>query len=457
MHKIELIGGSSEQKKKFYTALYHSYLLPRVFSDVDRRYVGFAEDSAIHQANGFDYYADFSQWDTYRAVHPLMTIIEPTKSIHMVQSLLKKAEQGGWLPIFPAWNNYTSAMIGDHVTSIICDAYAKGLHDFDKEIAWKYMSQNAFIYNDDEASYQSGKGRRALNSYLKYNYLPMEEKVPYSFHKEEQVSRTMEYAYDDFVLSEFAKSIGKMDAFKSLRKRASNWRNVFDESVGYVRGRYKNGGWFEPFDPNETRTPYITEGTPFQYTWYVPHDVFGLMDAMGGPETYIQKLDTLFETDQYWHGNEPGHQTPYMYAYAGAPWKTQQRIKQLIDEEYGIGPGGLSGNEDAGQMSSWLVFSMMGFYPVCPGTPYYILGAPSFEEITIHLENGNKFKIVAKKLSKENYYIQSATLNGKPFDRSWISHEELLSGAVLTFEMGPAPNKNWASKELSLPLDLMGS
>lgn len=455
LNKIEIFGGDADRKKKFYTAMYHSYLLPRVLSDADGRYVGFAGDTLIHQAKGFDYYADFSMWDTYRAVHPLMTILEPTKTSHMVQSLIKKAEQGGWLPIFPAWNNYTSAMIGDHVISMICDAHAKGIEGFDEDLAWKYMSQNAFTFNDNRLSYISGKGRRALDTYLKYGYLHMGEKVPDSFHKQEQVSRTLEYAYDDFVLSKYAESLGKKAAYQKLIKRASNWKNVFDESTGYVRGKFADGSWFEPFDANETRTPYITEGTPFQYTWYVPHDIYGLMEAMGGKQIFIDKLDTLFETDQYWHGNEPGHQTAYMYAYAGVPWKTQQKIRQIIDEEYGVGPGGLSGNEDAGQMSAWLVFSMMGFYPVCPGTPYYILGAPSFEEITIHLENGNKLKIVAKKLSKENYYIQSATLNGKPFDRSWISHEEILSGAVLDFEMGPAPNKNWASNELSLPLNVM--
>lgn len=455
LDKIEVSGGDSEQRKKFYTALYHSYLLPRVFSDVDGRYIGFAEDTTIHQANGFDYYADFSMWDTYRSVHPLMTILEPAKTSHMVQSLIKKAEQGAWLPIFPAWNHYTSAMIGDHVISMICDAHSKGIDGFDKELAWKYMSKNAFTFNDDRASYVSGKGRRALNTYLEHGFLPMEEKIPDSFHKQEQVSRTLEYAYDDFVLSEYAKSNDKKEAYHKLKKRASNWKNVFDESVGYVRGKHADGSWFEPFDPNETRTPYITEGTPFQYTWYVPHDAYGLMDLMGGSQRYIEKLDTLFETDQYWHGNEPGHQTAYMYAYAGAPWKTQQRIKRIIDEEYGIGPGGLSGNEDAGQMSAWLVFSMMGFYPVCPGTPYYVIGTPSFKEIKLNLENGNEFKITAKNVSDSNFYIQSATMNGLPFERAWLRHEEIISGGELIIEMGPEPNKKWASEESNLPPDLM--
>jgi predicted alpha-1,2-mannosidase len=373
----------------------------------------------------------------------------------MVKSLISKAYQGGWLPIFPAWNNYTSAMIGDHVIAMICDAYAKGIRDFDEEIAWNYMAKNAFQYNSDTISYQLGKGRRALDSYLKYNYLPMEEKVPHSFHKQEQVSRTLEYAFDDFVLAQFAKSIGNSNEHALLMKRAKNWEHVFDNSLGFVRGKFADGSWFEPFDPNETRTPFITEGTPFQYTWYVPHDVYGLMDAMGGKEVFVQKLDTLFETDQYWHGNEPGHQTVYMYAYAGAPWKTQQRIKKIIDEEYGIGPGGLSGNEDAGQMSAWLVFSMTGFYPVCPGTPYYIIGSPSFPLTTLNLENGNQFDIIAENLSESNYYVQSATLNGKIFNRAWIGHDEILPGGELKFVMGPEPNKKWAAEENQLPPNLM--
>jgi predicted alpha-1,2-mannosidase len=457
LNKIEIQGGTAEQRIKFYTALYHSYLLPRVFSDADRRYIGFAEDTTIYQANGFDYYADFSMWDTYRSVHPLMTILEPTRTSHMIQSLLLKAEQGGWLPIFPAWNNYTSAMIGDHVISMIGDAYSKGIRGFDEELAWNYMSKNAFEYNSDSVSYQLGKGRRALDTYLEYNFLPMEEKVPHSFHKQEQVSRTLEYAYDDFVLSQYALSLEKRDEYKKLIQRAKNWENIFDESVGYVRGKHSDGRWFEPFDHNETRTPFITEGTPFQYTWYVPHDVYGLIDAMGGEASFIQKLDTLFETDQYWHGNEPGHQTAYLYAYAGTPWKTQQRIKKIIDEEYGIGPGGLSGNEDAGQMSAWLVFSMTGFYPVCPGTPYYIIGAPSFPSATLNLENGNQFTIRAENISKSNFYIQSASLNGEKFDRSWLSHEEILVGGELKFVMGPEPNKDWANGKENLPPNTMAN
>ncbi|XOV90844.1 MAG: GH92 family glycosyl hydrolase [Bacteroidota bacterium] len=447
------VKGDDDDQKLFYTALYHSYLLPRVFSDVDGKYVGFAEDEDIHQADN-DYYVDFSMWDTFRGVHPLMTILEPEKSSDMINSLLLKAQQGEWLPIFPAWNNYTAAMIGDHVISMICDADAKGIDDFDKEVAWEYMRKNAFTYNEDKESYISGKGRRVLNTYLEYDYIPMEEKVPYSFHKQEQVSRTLEYAYDDFVLSEFAKRHGKVE-YQALKKRGRNWENVFDKSTGYVRGKYQDGSWYEPFDPNATRTPFITEGTPFQYTWYVPQDVYGLMAAMGGKEKFTERLDVLFDTDEYWHGNEPGHQTAYMYAYSGSPWKTQKWVYDIIKAEYGIGPGGLSGNEDAGQMSAWLVFSMMGFYPVCPGTPYYIIGTPAFEEIQINMNGGTTFTIQANNISDQNHFIQSATLDGQPFNRSWIDHDELVKGGTLIFNMGSQPNESWASDENSLPVDVI--
>ncbi len=452
LSKIKVAGGQ-DQKTLFYSALYHSYLLPRVFSDVDGKYVGFAEDSNIYQSDS-DYYVDFSMWDSYRSVHPLMTIVEPKKSADMVNSLLLKAEQGEWLPIFPSWNNYTAAMIGDHVIAMICDADAKGITGFDREKAWNFMRKNAFEYNSDQNSYVSGKGRRALNTYLEYNYIPMEEKVPHSFHKEEQVSRTLEYAYDDFVLAKYAQRLNKPE-YESLISRASNWKHVFDPDTRYVRGKYADGRWYEPFDPNATRTPFITEGTPYQYTWYVPHDVYGLIEAMGGKEAYTQKLDVLFDSDEYWHGNEPGHQTAYMYAYSGYPWKTQQRVSDIIKSEYSTGPGGLSGNEDAGQMSAWLVFSMMGFYPVCPGTPYYILGTPAFENAEISLEGGKKFTIQAFNFSENNFFIQSATLNGNEFDRAWLSHEELTAGGVLKLEMGPVPNPNWASSEDVLPVDVM--
>lgn len=448
--KIEITSTSEEDKKLFYTALYHAELLPRIFNDADGSYPEFGGSGKIATVQGQDYYDDFSMWDTYRAVHPLLTLIEPEASEHMVKSLLLKADQGGWLPIFPCWNNYTAAMIGDHGVAMIGDALLKGIASKELERAYTIMRKNAFEPNADTASYKDGKGRRALASYLQYGYIPLEDSVWDSFHKREQVSRTLEYAYDDFVLSQVAKKLGRTDDYQKLLQRAANYKNVIDSVTGYARGRYANGKWIEPFDPFAARTPYITEGTPAQYTWYVPHDVQGLIAWEGGSDRFIAKLDTLFDQHYYWHGNEPGHQTVYLYNHAGAPWKTQSRIPGIIREEYSIGPGGLSGNEDGGQMSAWLVFSMMGLYPTCPGVPYYDLGTPLFDAITIHT-GPNMFTIKAENRSATHHYIQSATLNGKPFNRAYLLHEEIINGGTLVLIMGPEPNKTWGRDVADIP------
>lgn len=435
-------GGSDESKSMYYTALYHSLLVPRVMSDVDGAYPSFAQKGTHQRAEGFNYYDDFSLWDTHRAVHPLLTIAFPEKVSHMVTSLIRKSEQGGWLPIFPCWNNYTAAMIGDHAIAMIGDAILKDVALDDAEAAYGFMRKNAFNVNDDPASYRDGKGRRALASYLKYGYIPLEDSVWDSFHKREQVSRTLEYAYDDFVLGQVAKKLGKIDDYEVLLKRSENYRNVFDVSTGYVRGRFADGTWVKDFAPTQ-RAPYITEGTPFQYTWFVPHNPSGLMEVMGGKEKFEERLDTLFQRRHYWHGNEPGHHSAYLYSYADVPWKTQHRVHEIIREEYSAAPGGLSGNEDAGQMSAWLVFSMTGFYPVSPGIPYYVLGSPSFEEINFTVADNKHFIIKAKNYSEENIYIQEATLNGNSFNRSYIWHHEIMAGGELMLIMGREPNKQW--------------
>jgi predicted alpha-1,2-mannosidase len=448
LNKVQIKGGSEADRRMFYTALYHSMLLPRLFSDTDGTYPAFASSDGLQQAADYDYYADFSMWDTYRALHPLHTILNPAKTNDMIRSLLSKGEQGGWLPIFPAWNNYTSAMIGDHVTAMIGDAWMKGIDDFDHGKAYDLMRKNAFEINTDRQSYLNGQGRRAIDSYLRHGYIPLEDSVPDSFHQREQVSRTLEYAYDDFVLSQLARKLGENADYQALRQRAQNYRHVFDTTTGYVRGRYADGSWVEPFDPLASRASFITEGSPFQYTWYVPHDVAGLIALMGGREPFIRKLDTLFDNRHYWHGNEPGHQTVYLYAYAGAPWKSQQRVREIIREEYSAEPGGLSGNEDAGQMSAWLVFSMMGFYPVAPGMPIYVMGSPLFDEIHLKLENGNTFSIMAANNSEDHPYIQSARLNGQPLDRAYLQHEEIMRGGELRLRMGPEPQKDWAAEDV---------
>lgn len=451
--QIAVKGNNEEEKVKFYSALYNAHFLPRTFSDVDGSYPKFDGGGQIMKMDHGTYYCDFSQWDTYRAVHPLFSILNPSRNGDMAHSLVLKGQQGGWLPIFPSWNSYTAAMIGDHCIAMIGDAIIKDAPGFDYEEAYTLMRKNAFEANPDSGSYRDGKGRRAMESYLKYNYVPLEDQVMEAFHRREQVSRTLEYAYDDFVLSQVAKKLGKTDDYKALIKRTENYRNVIDPETGYARGRHADGTWIEPFDPFAS-TSFICEGTPYHYTWYVPQDIAGLIRHMGGKERFINRLDTFFEGDYYWHGNEPGHHIAYLFAYAGEPWKTQKWVHDIINREYFTTPDGLSGNDDAGQMSSWLVFSMVGFYPVCPGMPYYVIGSPSFEESVITLENGKKFTIEAKGASEKNIYIQSATLNGQPYDKSYILHKDIMNGGILSFVMGDTPNKEWASATGSLPPSL---
>ncbi|HZL08834.1 MAG TPA: GH92 family glycosyl hydrolase [Prolixibacteraceae bacterium] len=432
--KVEVEGDSKDDKIKFYTALYHCFQLPRVASDVDGSYQGFAQDTSIHKAVDFTYYDDFSMWDTYRCLHPLLTILEPKRSLDMVKSLVAKAEQGDWMPIFPAWGNYTAAMIGDHVSTMISDAFAKGITGFDTEKAYMYMRKNAFE-NPTQAEYLDGKGRRALKSYIKYGYIPLEDSVWQAFHKREQVSRTLEYAFDDFALAQFAKSLGKTVDYSMLMKRSQNYRNVFDTNTNFVRGRYADGRWIESFDPF-AKASFITEGTPSQYTWYVPQDIPGLMKVMGGKDAFLKHLNTFFDGGYYWHGNETDQQAAYLFAVAGDPKKTQEWVRKIVTEEYGAGPGGLSGNEDAGQMSAWLVSSMMGFYPVCPATDQYVMGIPLFKKIIINLENGQKIILNAPENSLAKPYVQSVKWNGESYTNSWFSHHQLMKGAVIDFTMG---------------------
>jgi predicted alpha-1,2-mannosidase len=431
--KVLVKGGSEDDLVKFYTALYHCYQLPRIASDVDGSYQGFAQDTMIHKAVGFDYYDDFSMWDTYRALHPLMTILEPKKTLDMIKSLVLKAQQGGWMPIFPAWSSYTAAMIGDHVSTMISDAYLKGINGFDIETAWKYMRQNAFDIAP-VTEYKDGKGRRALYSYMKYGYIPLEDSVLDAFHKYEQVSRTLEYAFDDYALARFAKELGKEDDYNTLIKRSENWKNVFDRQTGFVRGRYADGKWIEPFDPY-SKAKFICEGTPFQYTWYVPQNIPGLVQAMGGTDPFLAKLNEFFDKGHYWHGNEPDHQAPYIFAMTGQPEKTQQWVSRIIDEEYSAGPGGLSGNEDAGQMSAWLVFSMMGFYPVCPASNQYVITTPSFDEVKILLPEGKAFLISSVKQDSNGRYIKVITKDGGRFNNWFITHEEIVKGSRFTLQL----------------------
>jgi len=438
-------------RRKFYTALYHTSFLPRTFNDIDGRYPSFSTGEPIRQlAKDETYYEDFSMWDTYRALHPLINLLHPTRGGQMMQSLVHKYEEGGWLPIFPCWNSYTAAMIGDHCIAALGDACVKGIRNFDVQKAYEGMRRNAFESPATHEEYVNGMGRRALQSYLQYGYIPLEDSVPDAFHVREQVSRTLEYAYDDFVLAQVAKRLGKTEDYETLMRRAQNYRNVIDPRTGYAQGRHADGTFLNENNAFEF-AKFITEGAPCHYTWYVPHDPYGLMECMGGQEQYIAKLDSMFSQNRYWHGNEPCHQVAFLFNYSGQPWKTQRAVRHIMQTEYLDAPGGLSGNDDAGQMSAWYVFAALGFYPVCPGTPYYALASPSFQEAALTLENGNTFRLLAPEASAENIYIQRVTLDGKPYTKNYISHEDILRGGTMLFEMGPEPNPDWGNKPEDCP------
>jgi predicted alpha-1,2-mannosidase len=372
----------------------------------------------------------------------------------MIKSLIAMYEEGGWLPKWPN-PSYSNVMIGTHADSVIVDAYIKGLRDFDPEKAYEAMYKNAMVSSKDFYEARGG-----ISYYKDFGYIPIDKEVREGGGcrgggngRREQVSRTLEFAYDDFCVAQMAKALGKDDDYNLFIKRSYYYKNLFDPSTKFMRGKRSNGSWEKPFDPQTGKG--FTESNTWQYTFFVPHDVKGLIDLMGGREAFINRLDMVFQEGQYKHRNEPSHHYTYLYDYAGVPWKTQERVRQTMEEYYGIGPQGLCGNDDCGQMSAWYIFSAVGFYPVCPGMPYYAIGSPLFDKVVIHLDGywGNKdFIVVAKNNSPKNKYIQSATLNGKPLDRPWIEHSEIINGGTLIFEMGAEPNKEWGrSPEVAPP------
>ena len=426
LHTIDIDDPNTARVNQFYGALYRTSFLPREFSDVDGRYPRFASQPAETLnvvTSPQKFFTDFSMWDTYRAVHPLYNIIAPTLSAQMMQSLVSMAEQGGWMPIFPCWNSYTAAMIGDHCASVLADAYVKGIGLPGANVpnyltAYRYLRQNAFSSPTTE-QYKDGMGRRALQSYLKYGYVPMEDHVLDAFHTDEQTSRTLEYAYDDFCLAQLALDFGTEADYHALLGRSVNWLNVINPQTGWADGRHV-GGKFENNTDLTHRKSYITEGATCHYSWYVPHEVPALIEAMGGPQRFEEKLDSMFEQGLYWHGNEPCHQIAYLYNYVDRNDKTRRWVRHILDTEYNDTPGGLSGNDDAGQMSAWYIFSSLGFYPVCPGTPFYQLSGPTFRRATLNLENGQTFTIEASP--------QPSTKGIKV-----LSHSDIMTGGTIRY------------------------
>lgn len=407
--QIEITGGDPHAVNHFFSSLWRASLLPRTVSDADE-----TPD-----------YDDFSLWDTFRALHPLLTILHPHKSGEMIQALIRKYERGGWLPIFPCWGSYTSAMIGDHAVSVITDAYTKGIRNFDVAAACEAVRKNAFE-TPDSAMYRDGRGRRALEPYMRLGYLPLEEPVDYAFHQAEQTSRTLEYAYDDWCASLLLEAEGYAEDADILKKRAGNWVNVFDPRTGYPQGRHEDGTFLDECNYLQ-KTSFITEGTPCHYSWFVPHDIEGLVQFIG-PAEFEARLDSMFTQMRYWHGNEPCHQVAYLYDWVGRPDKTQKIVGDILRTEYRNTPGGLSGNDDAGQMSAWYVFSSLGFYPVCPGSTEYALGIPAFDRITIHLENGRDFVIIRNDECTGRY-----RLNRKRLQTPFLKHTDIMDGGVLNY------------------------
>lgn len=440
LSKIEVEGGTERERKIFYTGLYHAAIAPNVFMDVDKRYRGV--DHQIHMADGFTNYTVFSLWDTFRAAMPLFTIIEPERYLDFIRTFLEMYRIGGKLPQWELAGNYTGVMIGYHTHSAILDAYVKGIDDFDHELAFKAMKKRV-----ENIAYHKDLG-----------YIPA-DKIGGS------VSMEMEYAYNDWSVAQMAKHLNKLTDYQDYKQRARFYQHLYDSSTGFMRPKNLDGSWAIPFDPAEGSDHFV-EGNSYQYSLFAPHDVNGLIGLIGGDEKFASWLDSLFTKKskhdeaakdatgligQYAHGNEPSHHMAYLYNYAGAPWKTQSMARVIMESMYDDKPDGLSGNEDCGQMSAWYILSAMGFYPVCPGDPIYIFGSPIFNKVTINLENGKKFVIHARDVSSANKYIQSASINGKPYNKSWFPHEEITNGSTLVLDMGDVPNKNWGNEMSSRP------
>lgn len=430
--RIRIETKNEKQKAIFYTALYHAMQQPRLYNDVDGVYPQFAGQYNLKRSIHGNYYDDFSMWDIYRAELPLFEILDPPLTNAFIRSLVTKGEQGGWLPIFPCWNNYTAAMIGDHVTAYIAAAYNKGLRNYDTRAAYALMRKNAFETPADPATYKNGMGRRALPSYLQYGYIPVEDSVQEAFHKKEQVSRTLEYAYDDYALGQMAKGLNKMQDYQLLLKRSFNYKNIFSPADGMARGKHADGKWTPSFHPDK-REFYITEGTPRQYSFYIPHDIPGLAKLMGGEKKLEQALDSLFLNNEYWHGNEPGHQIPFLYNYTASAFKTQEKVSVVLQEEYSDGPGGLSGNDDAGQMSAWYIFASLGFYPANPVSGDYLLTSPLFDKAVMLLANKKQFSIIAHKKNQSDHYISKVHWNGKPYEKNYITYAMIMQGGKLEY------------------------
>jgi predicted alpha-1,2-mannosidase len=459
--RVEIEGATQDQETVFYTALYRTLLFPRAIHEPDpagRPHHMSPFDGRVHAG---PMYTDTGFWDSFRAQFPLFTLLYPERDLEIVEGLLHAYDEGGWLPKWPS-PGYRDCMIGTHADSVIADAYMKGLRGFDAEKALAAMLKDASVKPDF-----GGYGRAGIDEALRLGYVPADR-------VKEATARTLEFAYDDFCIAQVAQGLGRTEEHDRLLARSRNFRNVWDPQVGFMRGRLANGSWLSPFSPVAWGGPY-TEGSAWHYTWSVMHDVHALVDLIGGRELFAAKLDAMLQAPphfevgtykreihemtemvaakmgQYAHGNEPVHHVLYLYSYAGQPWKTQKWVRHVVDALYGPGPDGLCGDEDTGQMSAWYLFSTLGFYPVCPGVPEYVLGTPLFAKATLRFPDGKVLTIRTEGGGPGRPYVQSVRLNGQPWTNTWIAHEALVGGGRLDFVMGAEPNLAWGSNPEAAP------
>ena len=430
------VTGTDAQKANYYTSFYHALIQPNQISDVDGMYRN-AKDEIV-KTGGDAFYSTFSLWDTYRAAHPFYTLMVPEKVDGFVTSLVEQGEAQGFLPIWGLWGKETYTMIANHGVSVIAEAYRKGFRGFDAERAFNMVKRTQTVSHPHKSNWEN---------YMKHGYFPTD------LTEVESVSSTLESVYDDYAAADMAKRMGKEEDAAYFSKRADFYKNLFDKQTQFMRPRNANGTWKTPFDPSEvahaeSKGGDYTEGNAWQYTWHVQHDVPGLIALFGGEEAFLNKLDSVFTVElkttqadvtgligQYAHGNEPSHHVTYLYAMAGRPERTQELIRQIFDTQYRPEPDGLCGNDDCGQMSAWYMFSAMGFYPVDPVSGNYVFGAPQLPKIVLNLADGKTFTVIAEGISDENKYVESITLNGEPYTKNYITHEDIVKGGTLVFKM----------------------
>lgn len=449
LNKIKIETNDDTVKRTFYTALYHTMIAPSEYFDVNNDYRG--SDDKVYQKADFKNYTTFSLWDTYRAAHPLMTIIHPEKMNDIINTMLHIYQQQGKVPVWHLMGNETDCMVGNPGIPVVADAILKG-YNVDKDLALEAMKTSALL---DE---------RGLNLLKEYGYLPYDKDPAH-----ETVAKGLEYALADWSIAQVAKSMGKTDDYEFFLNRSKSYTNYFDKETNFMRGKSSTGKFREPFNPfhSSHREDDYTEGNAWQYTWLVPHDVPGLVELFGSEEAFISKLDSLFVVEgdmgsdaspdisgligQYAHGNEPSHHVLYLYPYVGQPWKTAEKVREVLANLYHDQPAGLSGNEDVGQMSAWFIMSAMGFYQVEPAGGRYIFGSPSVNKATIKVGNNKTFTVIATNNSKDNIYIQSAKLNGQPYTKSYIDHADIAAGGTLEFEMGNTPSATFGVDKKDRP------